>query len=201
MNKPQVRLRDFSNASFSRGRPKIIEAIWILASALLIASSVAGSAHRRLVLRLFGARIGSRVAIKPRVRIKFPWRLEVGDDSWIGEDVWIDNLEAVYIGSNVCLSQGAYICTGNHDWGSPTFDLIVKPVRVENCAWIAAKATITPGVTIGEGSVLSMGSVATSDLEPWGIYQGVPAKRVNQRRINSEQTTAVRPIRDCDSLD
>lgn len=178
-----VQLRNFDSKSFSRGRSVFIEAVWLMFSALLVASWIPGSFHRLLILRAFGAQIGKRVTIKPGVRIKFPWRLEVGDDSWLGEDVWIDNLAPVQIGSDCCVSQDAYICTGSHDWSSPNFDLIVKPVRIGNCAWLAAQSTVSGGVTIGEGAVLSLRSLITSDMAPWGIYSGIPAKFVKERKV------------------
>jgi putative colanic acid biosynthesis acetyltransferase WcaF len=120
-----VLLRKYDNAWFSRGRSKLVEVLWLVLDAAFVRSKVPGSIHRRLILRAFGARIGKRVLIKPGARIKFPWRLEIGDGSWVGEDVWIDNLARVQVGANCCISQGVYICTGSHDWGSPAFDLIV----------------------------------------------------------------------------
>jgi putative colanic acid biosynthesis acetyltransferase WcaF len=182
----QVRLRDFDNSGFDRGRSKLIEALWITMSTLFVESRLPGSAHRRLLFRLFGARIGKRAVIKPGVRVKFPWRLSIGDDSWIGEDVWIDNLDQVTIGRDCCVSQGAYLCTGSHDWTSPFFDLIAKPITIGNGAWIAAKASLGPGAAAGDGAVLTMGSVGLSYLEPWGIYQGVPATFVKRRTISPE---------------
>ncbi len=179
----RVRLRDFNNAWFKRGRPKWVEAIWIVVSALFVSSWVPGRFQRRMLLGLFGAKIGKRVAIKPGLRVKFPWKLTIGSDTWIGEDVWIDNLDRVEIGHNCCLSQGAYLCTGSHDWASPTFDLITKPIRIENCAWIGARATLAPGTVAGEGAVVAMGSMASGALEPWSIYQGNPAKIVKDRQV------------------
>jgi acetyltransferase-like isoleucine patch superfamily enzyme len=117
----------------------------------------------------------------PRSIVKFPWRLEVGDHSWLGEKVWIDNLEKVSIGANCCISQGAYLCTGSHDWSRSTFDLITAPIRIDEGAWIAACSKIAPGVTVGEGAVLGLGSVANEDLQPWTIYLGVPAVCVRAR--------------------
>jgi len=114
--------------------------------------------------------------------VKFPWRLRIGDHSWIGEDVWIDNLAPVTIGSHCCISQGVYICTGNHDWNRESFDLITLPVTIHDQAWLAAKSVVSPGVVIGEGAILSLGSVATSDLKEWRVYQGVPAVSVRSRR-------------------
>ena len=179
----QLRLADFDSRCFSRGRNALVESLWLALQAMLISSSLPGSTHRRFLLRLFGANIGQGVCIKPGVRVKFPWRLVIGEHAWIGEDVWIDNLAEVTIGRNSCLSQGVYLCTGSHDWGSSTFELITKPIWIGEGAWIAAKAVIAPGVTVGQGAVLSLGSVATCDLEPWTIYQGVPAKPVASRHI------------------
>jgi len=180
-----VRLREFDNRKFDRGRSRLVEILWLLLDMVLVRSRIPGYAHRRLILRAFGARVGNGVLIKPGVRIKFPWHLEIGNNSWVGEDVWIDNLAGVRIGANCSISQGAYICTGNHDWSTRTFDLIIKPIRIEDGAWIAAKSVVGPGVRVGEGAVLSMGSVATSDLTSWGIFQGNPASLSKQRSVRS----------------
>lgn len=174
-------LAKFDNTSFPRGRARWLEALWLLVQWLLVSSAIPGSRHRRFLLRVFGAKIGSGVCIKPRVRIKFPWRLTVGDNSWIGEGVWIDNLEEVSIGANCCLSQEVYICTGNHDWTKPEFNLVAKPVRIGNECWICARGVLAPGVTAERGSVLALGSVATTDLRQWTIYQGVPAHPLRAR--------------------
>jgi putative colanic acid biosynthesis acetyltransferase WcaF len=155
--------------------------MWFVVQAMLISSFLPGSAHRRFLLKLFGARIGRRVVIKPGVRIKFPWRLHVGDDVWIGEDVWIDNLAEVRIGSDVCISQGAYLCTGSHDWSSPYFRLITRPITVGSGAWLCARSSLGPGVSAGQGAVLTLGSAAHANLDPWSIYSGVPAKRIKSR--------------------
>jgi len=135
------------------------------------------------ILRGFGAKIGEGVVIKPGVNIKYPWFLEIGDHCWIGEEVWIDNLASVSIGNNVCLSQGAYLLTGSHDYKKSSFDLITKPIILENGVWIGAKATVCPGVTCHSHSVLAVGSIATSDLEAYSIYQGNPAIKKRERVI------------------
>jgi putative colanic acid biosynthesis acetyltransferase WcaF len=185
--RPMPRLEDYSTPNFTRGMPAFVEVLWIVVQCLLIASDIPGSAHRKFLLRLFGAKIGQGVVIKAGVRIKFPWHLEVGNHSWIGERAWIDNLAKVSIGSNACISQGAYLCTGSHDWSSPTFDLIVKPISIGSGAWVTARSTIGPGVTIGEGAVLGLGSTTSKDLEAWCVYSGSPAEFVG-RRILKPQT-------------
>ncbi len=176
-------LRNFRNPAFSRGRSRAAEALWLLAQVLFVSSWLPGSRHRRFLLRLFGARIGDGVVVKPGVRVKFPWRLAVGDHSWIGEDVWIDNLSPVSIGANCCLSQGAYLCTGSHDWTKRTFDLVTEGICVGDGAWIAARAVVGPGVSIGRGAVLGLASVAAGDIEEWAIYRGNPAVFAKKRTI------------------
>ena len=174
-------LSRFENGDFQRGRPAWVEALWLLVQALFVASWLPGSAHRVWLLRAFGARIGHGAVLKPHLRIKFPWRLTLGDHVWLGENLWIDNLALVEIGDHVCLSQGAYLCTGSHDWSSPNFNLIVLPIRIANRAWICARASLAPGTVVGEGAVIALGSVASGELLPWHIYAGAPAVMVRRR--------------------
>ena len=134
-----------------------------------------------MLLRIFGASLGHGVVIKPRVRVKFPWKLSVGNDSWIGEGVWIDNLEKVVIGKDCCLSQGVYLCTGNHDWSAETFDLVTKPVVTGDGCWVGAFARISPGVSIGDDAVVAMGSVVTDNVVSGTVVQGNPASYLKQR--------------------
>ena len=176
-----MRLDLYDRRSLSRARPAWVEALWIVAQALFVRSQIPGSAHRRLLLRLFGAKIGNGVTIKPGVRIKFPWRLTIGDHSWLGEDAWIDNLADVSIGAHCCISQAVYLCTGNHDWSAPGFNLRTSPIRICDGAWIAARSVVAPGVTVGEGSVLALGSVAARNLDAWSINAGSPAKQIGPR--------------------
>lgn len=117
------------------------------------------------------------------MRVKYPWLLEIGDDTWIGEDVWLDNLALIRIGSNVCISQGAYLCTGNHDWTDPAFGLMVRPITISDGAWIGAKAILGPGVQVAEGAVAAAGSVVTGDLAAYTIHAGNPAVPVKTRKI------------------
>ena len=177
-----MKLSEFDNRAFERGRPSWVEACWRVLEGLLFSTWLPGSGWRVGLLRLFGARVGRGVVIKPRVRVKFPWRLEVGDHSWIGESVWIDNLAPVRIGHDCCLSQGAYLCTGSHDWATQRFDLVVKPITIADQAWLAAGSLVAPGVAVGEGAVLGLGAVATEDLQSWTIYAGNPAVPVRERK-------------------
>jgi putative colanic acid biosynthesis acetyltransferase WcaF len=136
-----------------------------------------------MLLRIFGAEIGSNVVIKPGVNIKYPWKLKIGYAAWIGEKVWIDNLETVIIGPNSCISQGALLLCGSHDYKKTTFDLIAKPITLHEGAWVGANSIVCGGVTMGSHSVLAVNSVATKDLESYIIYQGNPAEPKRNRTI------------------
>lgn len=160
--------------------------LWYLVNSIFFINSINFSSGLKIfLLKLFGAKIGNGVVIKPGVNIKYPWKLSVGDYTWIGENVWIDNLSPVTIGSNVCLSQGAFLLTGNHNYKIPTFDLQIAPIILEDGVWIGAKTTVCPGVTCRSHSVLSVGSIATKDMEAYTIYQGNPAVEVRKRVINN----------------
>lgn len=176
-----MKLNTFSNIGFDRGASRIKEGLWIAVSGVLFATWLPGTKWRAALLRIFGARIGQGVVIKPGVQVKFPWKLVVGDHCWIGEGVWIDNLGDVTLGDHVCISQGAYLCTGSHDWAKQEFDLIVKQIVIRDHAWVGACSRVGPGVVIEEGAVLGLGSTATHTLNPWSIYLGVPAKLVKKR--------------------
>jgi putative colanic acid biosynthesis acetyltransferase WcaF len=183
-----VDLSKFSAGNFDRGAGKFRESLWLLASLLLFQfCPLKLSGLKCAVLRAFGAKIGRGVVIKPRVTITFPWKLTVGENVWLGEECWLLNLAPITIADNVCISQRAFLCTGNHNYKSPTFDLIVKPIRVGAGAWIGAGAFVGPGVIVGSHAVLTAGSVATEELQPFGIYRGNPAALVKQRVVAKQE--------------
>src|SRR3569833_1929238 len=130
------------------------------------------------LLRAFGAKVGRKVELKPCVNIKYPWNLTIGDEVWIGENVWLDSLVMITIGSNVCISQGATLLTGSHNYKKSSFDLITRSVILEDGAWIGAGAIVNLGVTIGSHAVLTSGSVATKDLDAWSVCQGYTAEKI-----------------------
>jgi len=136
-------------------------------------------------LRRFGARVGSGMKMKPRVNVKYPWFLIIGDDVSIGEGVWIDNLAQVTLHDKVTLSQGALLLTGNHDYSSESFDLMTGDITISEGAWIGAKAIVGPGVTVGRNTVLALGSMTTMDLDSDGIYAGSPATFKKSRVIQA----------------
>ena len=119
---------------------------------------------RCAILRRFGAKIGSGVLIRHRVKIQWPWNLTIGDDSWVGTDADLYNLASIVIGSDVCISQYAYLCTGSHDRRSPTFEFDNAPIVVDDGAWVCARATVLRGVTIGANSVIGATALVTRDV-------------------------------------
>ena len=176
-----MRLDQFDNSDFDRGASLFIEGLWRFIEGIFINSWLPGSGWRAALLRLFGASIGEGVTIKPHVRIKFPWKFKLGNHSWIGESVWIDNLAAVTIGNNCCISQGAYLCTGNHRWDAEGFDLDAQPITLEDHCWVAGRAVVGPGVIMGEGAILTLNSVTSVNLSPWHVYAGNPAVMIKKR--------------------
>ena len=136
------------------------------------------------LLRLFGAKVGRGLIIKTNVRIKNPWRLSIGEHCWIGESVWIDNLEDVSIGNNVSISQGAMLLTGNHDYTISSFPYRLGKIVLEDGVWVGAQSVVCPSVTCKTHSILTVNSVATKDLDAWGIYAGNPAAFVRQRKMS-----------------
>ncbi len=183
-----VHLTDFENSWYNPGRPFLIRAIWLLVGRIFLQSSIPWPyGFKAFLLRAFGARIGRGVVLKNRLIVKYPWNLEIGDHSWIGEAVWIDSLAKVTVGSNCCLSQGVMIETGNHDWSKETFDLIVKPVVIEDGAWAAVRSTLLPGSRLATHAILAAGAILSGATEPYGIYVGMPAVRVKERHIGASR--------------
>ncbi len=189
--KMKTDLSKYDNSWYQPGS-KLKTTLWYFVNALFLINPlnpVSGIKVR--LLRLFGARIGEGVVIKPRVNIKYPWKLEIGDHCWIGEKVWIDNLGEVKIGNNVCISQGAMLLCGNHNYKKPTFNLIVQDIILEDGVWIGAQSVVCPGVICHSHSILSVSSLANIDLEAYSIYQGNPAVKVRQRIPDEITSSAI----------
>lgn len=173
----------YDNTNYNPGN-LFFRFFWIIISFILFQHSLSiGSSWKVFILKLFGSKIGKGVVIKPNVIIKYPWFLSVGNYTWLGEHVWIDNLCMVSIGSNCCISQGALLLTGNHDYTKNTFDLITGEIKLADGVFIGAKSIVCPGVTANSHSILTSGSVATKKLESYSIYQGNPALLIRNRTI------------------
>ena len=133
------------------------------------------------LLRLFGAKIGRCVRIQGSTKIWQPWKLIIDDNSWIDGGVSLYSVNDIIIGKNVVISESAFICTASHDIHSPVFELVSKPIFIQDYAWICAKSTVLMGVTIGVGSVVAACAVATKNTEPWTVVGGNPAKEIGKR--------------------
>jgi len=182
-----VSLAGYRPTGFDRGAGKLKEGLWLIVSLFLFRlCPVSLSPLKRFVLRMFGAEIGRGVVIKPQVKITFPWKLRIGNHVWLGEECWLLNLDEIVVGNNVCISQRAFLCTGSHNHRQTTFDLIVKPILLEDGVWVGSAAWIGPGVTVGNDVVLAAGSVAVRNLEAGGVYAGNPAKFLKARVISVE---------------
>lgn len=179
----KVDLRTFDNRWYIPGKvlPRLL---WFFVNGLILQNPLNPSSHLKIVfLKLFGAKIGKGVVIKPGVNIKYPWNLSIGNYCWIGEKVWIDNLAQVTIENHVCLSQGAMLVCGNHNYKKQSFDLLLGNIYIESGVWVASKAIVCPGTTLKSHSVLTVASIANSDLEAYSIYQGNPAIKIRDRNI------------------
>lgn len=178
----EVDLSAFYGGDFDKGAGKIKITLWYFVNAFFVRASWNPFMGLKIfLLRLFGANIGKGLIIKNNVIIKFPWKLVVGDNCWLGENCWIDNLDNVTIGNNVCISQGAMLLTGNHDYRKFNMPYRNAPIIIEDGAWIGARSIVCPGVTVQKNSILSVGSVATHDMEGDMMYQGVPATIIRNR--------------------
>jgi putative colanic acid biosynthesis acetyltransferase WcaF len=183
----RVDLSQFDNSRYQVGRSLPWQLLWFfLGLPLLRSALIPFSAFRCVLLRAFGAEIGDGVVIKPGVRVKYPWKLRVGNHCWIGEDAWIDNIAQVSIHSHVCISQGVYLCTGNHDWSDPAFALVERPIEIHEGAWVAAGAILGPGVVIGECAIAGLGSVVSGPIPPYEVHSGNPAVYVRRREISPQ---------------
>jgi len=180
----KTNLQQYHNQHYHPGANWLKRILWFYVSALIFKNSYFPSSNLKIfLLRIFGAKIGNNVVIRHQVNIKYPWFLTVGNNAWIGEQVWIDNLVTVTIGTNVCLSQGAMLLTGNHDYTKSFFDLITGEIVLKDGVWIGAKAIVCPHIIAEEHVVLTAGSIATKNMDAYFIYQGNPAVKVRVREI------------------
>ena len=187
----EVKLFTYDNSWYSPGSSPFVRAAWFFLGLPLLRSNwMPSSGVRIALLRLFGARIGQGVVIKPGVSVKYPWHLVVGNHAWIGERCWIDNLTTVRLGNDVCLSQAVYLCTGNHDWSDPSFGLMVAPIQVNDGAWAGAMSVLTPGTVLGKGAVAGAGSVVSGIVPDFEIHAGNPAVYVKKRVLRNSPATS-----------
>jgi putative colanic acid biosynthesis acetyltransferase WcaF len=169
------------NGNFVQARGMLVQIAWFFVEACVINNRLMPVSWVRVaLLRLFGAKVGKNSRFLHAVRVKYPWNLEVGDNCWFGEDVWILNQGKIRIGSNVCISQGTFLTTGSHELKA-TMDLRIEPISIEDGVWISTKCVIQMGVTIGRSAVVTPLSVVHKSLDPEGIYGGNPCRFIKRR--------------------
>jgi putative colanic acid biosynthesis acetyltransferase WcaF len=166
-----LELNKFEGSGVIGNRGMIWRVAWYIVNALVFRSAFLGllpNAAKVRLLRGFGAKVGIGLVCKPRVNIKYPWFLEIGDHVWIGEDVWIDNLCSVRIGNNVCLSQGARLLTGSHDWNRSDFRFFARPITLGDGVWVTAFRILRPGVEVPAGMVV-LDDFSASDIKAYEL--------------------------------
>ena len=178
------KLNEFHLPDGFRGRPSVIVQIWwLIQDTLFRCSPQFMYGWRRFLLKSFGARIGEKVLIRPSVRVTFPWKVSIGDYSWIGDDVVLYSLGEIQIGTHTVISQKSYICTGNHDYSCRNFKILALPIKIGDQVWIASDVFVAPGVTIGVGCIIGARSTVLHDLPPAKICFGNPAKPIKDRPL------------------
>lgn len=166
-----------------RGRSGFVVQLWWIVQGLLIrCSPQAMYGWRRFVLRLFGARIGKNVKVRPSARITYPWKVTIADNAWIGDRAELYSLDEIVIGHDAVVSQGTYLCTGSHDYHVAGFPIVRKPITIAPESWIAAQCFVMPGVTIGRGAVVGVRSLVLEDVPAYTIVAGHPAAVKGQRQ-------------------
>lgn len=182
-----IDLRQYNQSWFDRGRPGWFVLLWWLVQAVTFPLTLHQlNGLRCWILRQFGAKIGKGVVIRPTVRVTFPWKLSIGDYSWVGDDVVLYSLDTIQLGSHCVVSQECYLCTGSHDLQDPAFGLHVAPIVIGNGAWVATDCFIAPGVTIGANTVVGARSSVLRDLPSGYVCFGSPCKPHHQRQMKAK---------------
>ncbi|MBS0450568.1 MAG: putative colanic acid biosynthesis acetyltransferase [Proteobacteria bacterium] len=189
--KHSVTILDARESAPAEGGPsfslenRLIRAVWIgvwLACAAWTPRQFAP--WRRFLLRCFGARMAPGSDVRGSARVWFPAHLEMAQGAVVGPGVNVYCMGTISLGEDVLISQGAHLCAGTHDYDSPQFQLVARPIHVGARAWIAAEAFVGPGTRVGEGAVLGARAVAFGELEPWTVYSGNPARPIRKRRAS-----------------
>ncbi|MBE9127068.1 MULTISPECIES: hormogonium polysaccharide biosynthesis acetyltransferase HpsU [unclassified Coleofasciculus] len=182
-----VDLRRYDQSRFDRGRPSWFILLWWLVQAIAFPLSIHNfNSFRCWLLRLFGAKIGQGVVIRPTARFTYPWKVEIGDYSWIGDDVVLYSLEWIRIGCHSVISQKSFLCTGSHDIQDPAFSLTTAEIIIGNGVWIAADCFVSPGVQIGSNAVIGTRSSVFSNIPAQQVCWGTPARPHYQREMRQE---------------
>ena len=188
-DEPYQDLSTFTMPDGFRGRSAAVVQLWWIVQSLLFATSPQFMyGWRRWLLRLFGAKVGKHVILRPTMCVQFPWKVTIGDYAWIGDDVNLYSLGPISIGRNAVISQKSYLCTGSHGATDPTFPIFFEPIVIEPEAWIATDVFVGPGVTIGRGTVVGARSSVFKSLPAGKICIGSPAQVIRERGRNEGGT-------------
>jgi len=180
-------LKNFELPNNFRGKNIFIVQLWYIVQFLFIRCSPQIFYRWRVwIFRLFGAKIGSHVRIRPSVKVVYPWKLKIGDNSWIGDNVYLYSLGEIEIRKNVVISQNSYICTGSHDHSSENFDIYAKKILIHDSVWIATDVFVGPGITVGNGTVIGARSSVFHDMPSNAICFGNPAKKIKDRLTRNQ---------------
>lgn len=187
MKKNIVNLQSYDQSWYSRGRSGSAILLWWLVQATLFRCSLHNMYRwRNFLLRLFGAQIGNYVKVRSTAKFTYPWKVSIGDYSWVGDDVYFYSLDEIKVGCNCVISQKTYLCTGSHDMKDPAFGLITKPIVIKDGAWIAADVFVYPGVRIESMAVVAARSTVVKDIPSNSVYAGSPAEFIKKRFKNEE---------------
>lgn len=178
-----VLTKSFNKKDFKVGASTFKVVLWYFTNTFFFRTGLIPFSNVMVfILRLFGAKIGRDVRIKPFIHIKYPWKLSIGNYSWLAE-CYIENLVQVTIGNHVCISQKSMLLTGSHNYKTPSFDLMTKEIVLEDGVWIGAGSVVCPGVVASSHAILTVGSIATTNMASFRIYQGNPAVEIRKRNI------------------
>lgn len=182
-----VDLRRYDQSWYDRGRSGWVVLLWWLVQAIAFPLTPhSANGPRRLLLKLFGAQIGRDVLIRPTARFTYPWKVEIGDYSWIGDNVVFYSLDSIQVGNHCVISQHTYLCTGSHDLQDPTFGLKTAPIKVGNGVWVTADCFIAPGVQIGSNTVVGARSSVFESLPAGYVCNGTPCRPRYVRQMNAQ---------------
>lgn len=178
----RIRLDSYDQSNYSRGRSNAIVLLWWFIQGTVFRFSIHNMyGWRRLLLKLFGAKVGESVQVRPTAKFTYPWKVEIGDYTWIGDHVEFYSLDHIIIGKHCIISQNSYLCTGSHELQDPSFSLVTKPIMIKDGAWVASDVFVYPGVTINEMAVAGARSTVTKSIPYNEIHAGSPARFIKER--------------------
>ena len=179
-----MELNRYDQSWFDRGRPAAVVMLWHTISRTLYRLPI-HNAHgfRAALLRLFGAKVGQGVMLRPTSEVTYPWKVVIGDNTWLDDEVVLYSLGEITIGSNCVLSRRTFISTGNHRADDPAFGLVVKPCVIEDGVWLQADCFVGQGLTIGRNTLVRARSSVFRSVPPSSVCEGTPAKVVGTRDL------------------